>query len=178
MDDVAVRGGGWADTRHLRMSENALALSDAADEEIDRQLVAVERRRRARAEVAAQDAVRAAIVMAQARGEYVNAAAAIRSNGATLGRTRAETLAWASAEQDRQDAHEQALARREGVTWERWVAEHSANVTPDAGEVKTAARAEASQAEFEAFNARAAAARAVDKRARRVARDEIRKAGL
>jgi hypothetical protein len=57
-------------------------------------------------------AIVAAVEQAQARGEAVSLAEAVRNRGRNIGRTVQETLQWVSAQQVREDARRLARARR------------------------------------------------------------------
>jgi hypothetical protein len=140
-------GGGFNGAARAGMSD-ALALRCAmADASFDRQAV---REERARAELAAVDEetrVKASIEMAIDRGEIFNVRQAYRDGG--VGRTRAETVAYASSRMDWEDARQAGLQAKwvQDKCNAEWYGDTSADMsapTPAAVEEaeQTAARAE------------------------------------
>lgn len=110
MSDVIRMGGGWG-TAIDRMSPTTRARVEAADREYERQSREEDRERAARAAIAEEDRIRASIEMALNRGEVVDIRQAWANGG--VGRTRAEALAFYSAQQDIEDARMRRQAQRE-----------------------------------------------------------------
>jgi hypothetical protein len=135
-------GGGWG-TSYEQMSPSLRARCAVADAAYARQAAAEER---ARAEIAAVDEetrIRASIEMAIDRGEIFDVRQAYRDGG--VGRTRAETVAWASAQSDWQDAREARLTAKqvENLVNESLYGDTSAPSPAEVAEQEqTAARAE------------------------------------
>lgn len=109
MTDHVRYGAGWGTARAM-MSDSMRARVDAADHEYDRQAAHERRERAERAAHQDEMRVRASIQAALDRGELVDIREALRSGG--VGRTRAELLAYVSAQQDIEDATARGRARK------------------------------------------------------------------
>jgi len=101
MTDTLHYGAGWGAADNM-MSHAIRARVGAADAQYEREAAAQRRERAERIETAREQAIRASIEAALERGEVVDIREAIRNGG--VGRTRAEIVAYASAQMDREDA--------------------------------------------------------------------------
>jgi hypothetical protein len=134
--------GGWADTRHERVSAPTLQrLADAEAQQARADAVAArERELAAEAWRSSQEA--ASIVLAAERGEPLDLRQALAQGG--VGRTRAEALAYYSAVQDAEDAQ---VAARQAAEFRRWQqaqqADNSADTTVPAARQLTERQREA-----------------------------------
>lgn len=97
-------------TNYDRMSPSVRAACLADDRQFQQAQLAEERQRAARAGHVDDMRLRAAVEMAEQRGEFVSAGEVARTGGACLGRTRGEMLAYVSAQQDAEDARARVLA--------------------------------------------------------------------
>jgi hypothetical protein len=125
---------GWGN--YSRMSPRVRAACIADDREAHRARQAEERQRAARADYLEQSRIRAALELAEERGEVVSLAEVGRTNGACLGRTRQEFIAEVSAQQDAEDARAAARTRAAG---EYDAARHQAAllaISPTAGRTR------------------------------------------
>jgi hypothetical protein len=139
------RGGGFADSRDDRLPESVAIRAEVADESDQREREREEQVRRVRVRELEESNIRASIVAAQQRGEWVNLRQAWADGG--VGRTRSEALEYFVAQQEAEDARAEWQERKEFEQWRRDRQEGSyADVTaPTEAEVaereQTAARA-------------------------------------
>ncbi|MEU8656286.1 hypothetical protein [Actinoplanes philippinensis] len=103
MNDTYAVDAGWSRNRSV-LPPAALARQEAAE----RQELAAAAQEAARVEQLRERNLMLAMDQAVMRGEAVSISETFRTGGANIGRTRAEFLAYVSAEQDR----EEAIARR------------------------------------------------------------------
>lgn len=140
MSDVIQMGGGWG-TAVKRMSPQMAARCAAADAEYERERQKENRERAARDAIAEENRIRASIELALDRGEVVNIREAWSNGG--IGRTKAETLSYISAVQDREDAK---LARRAAKEIEKFGQAYYDSMSAD-----TSAPSESDLAEHQAL---------------------------
>ncbi|SCL20478.1 hypothetical protein [Micromonospora inyonensis] len=100
--DTITTPGGWG-ASYDRMSPALRARCDADNRDYLRELAADNQRRRAVAGTAEEQAIRAAMLLAEQQGAVVNPAEVWRTGGAAVGRTKAEALSYYSAVQDLED---------------------------------------------------------------------------
>jgi hypothetical protein len=110
MIDTEYRGG-WGSYDRLSPGLRARCIADDREYEAARR--AQERERVERAEYAEQVRIRAAVELAEQRGEFVDLNQVVRTRGECLGRTRSEFIAYISAVQDAEDARERARRRNQ-----------------------------------------------------------------
>jgi hypothetical protein len=151
MGPVYVQGG-FRDSVESRLPESLLVAAEVADELDQRDRERAERAARVRAEELEQNAIRASIVLAQERGEWVDHRAAWRQGG--IGRTPSEARAAFLAQQEAEDVKAEWAER---AAFEQWRRGRMEGTWAD-----TSAPSEAETAEREQLAARAATRRLED----------------
>jgi hypothetical protein len=123
-------GAGWG-ASVANMSPNLRARIEAHDREEQRQAAAEARERAELAEELQMRNIRSAVELAVQRGEVVNMGEVWRTNGACLGRTHGEAIAYFSAVQDMEDRRHARQAAKEiaAIGADRWYGEMSGDTS-------------------------------------------------